>query len=51
MKQTAPILLLLVLLIAFLPSWRHSRRWGYIPSGLVGLGLILVIILVATGRL
>jgi hypothetical protein len=42
----SPLLLLivLVLLIAALPSWPYSSSWGYYPSG--GLGLILVILLV-----
>lgn len=41
-----PILLILVflLLIGALPTWPHSREWGYYPSG--GLGLVLVIIAV-----
>lgn len=41
-----PILLivLLLLLIGALPTWPHSRNWGYYPSG--GLGLVLVIVLV-----
>ena len=48
-------LILLVLLILFLvgalPSWRHSRNWGYGPSGLVGLILVVVVVLLLTGRL
>jgi hypothetical protein len=41
-----PILLILVflLLIGALPTWPHSREWGYYPSG--GLGLVLIIIAV-----
>jgi len=37
------LLLLVILLVAALPSWPYSRRWGYYPSG--GLGLILLILL------
>ena len=48
-------LILLVLLVLFLlgalPSWRYSRGWGYGPSGLVGLVLIVVVVLLLTGRL
>lgn len=42
---TYPILtiVLIVLLIAALPTWPYSRSWGYYPSG--GLGLVLIIIL------
>jgi hypothetical protein len=37
-------IILIVLLLAVLPSWPYSRNWGYYPSG--GLGLVLVIVLV-----
>jgi fumarate reductase subunit D len=44
--MVSPIVLLLVviLLIAALPTWPHSQSWGYFPSG--GLGLLLLILLV-----
>jgi Protein of unknown function (DUF3309) len=42
--STILIVILLLLLIGALPTWSHSRSWGYYPSG--GLGLILVILLV-----
>ena len=38
------LIVLLVLLVGALPTWPHSRKWGYGPTG--GLGLVLVIILV-----
>jgi VIT1/CCC1 family predicted Fe2+/Mn2+ transporter len=41
---TILIVILVLMLIGALPSWPHSRNWGYRPSG--GLGLILVIILI-----
>jgi len=44
------ILLVLALLGAF-PTWSHSRSWGYLPSGGIGLVLLIVVILVFTGRL
>ncbi len=48
-------LLLLIILILFLvgafPSWPHSRNWGYAPSGLSGLLIIVLIILLITGRI
>lgn len=37
-------ILLIMILVGSLPSWPHSRGWGYYPSG--GLGLILVIFLI-----
>jgi hypothetical protein len=38
------IIILLLLLVGALPTWGHSRSWGYFPSG--GLGLVLVIVLI-----
>lgn len=38
------LLIVLVLLVGVLPTWRHSKSWGYYPSG--GLGLVLLILLV-----
>jgi hypothetical protein len=43
------VLLFLVFLGA-LPSWPHVRKWGYYPSGGIGLALIIVIILLISGR-
>ena len=48
MLGTILIVVLILLLIGALPSWNHSRSWGYGPSGLVA---VIVIILVLTGRL
>ena len=45
------LILLIVLLIAILPSWPYSRRWGYFPSGTVGLIVVIVLILFLLGRL
>ncbi|HVU32213.1 MAG TPA: DUF3309 family protein [Opitutaceae bacterium] len=41
---TILLLVLLLLLVGALPTWPHSRSWGYYPSG--GLGLILIIVLI-----
>jgi hypothetical protein len=51
MLGTILIVVLLLLLIGALPTWSHSREWGYFPGGLLGLGLIVVIFLAVTGRL
>jgi len=48
---TIVIVLLILLLIGAVPSWPHSRSWGYYPSGLLGVILLVVIILALTGRL
>jgi hypothetical protein len=44
------IVLVLALLGAF-PSWPHSRSWGYAPSGVLGVVVIVLLVLVVTGRL
>jgi hypothetical protein len=45
------LIVLLVLAIGAVPSWPYSRNWGYAPSGGLGLVLLIVLILVLTGRL
>lgn len=45
------LILLIVLLLAVLPSWPYSRGWGYYPSGLFGLILLIVVIMLMMGRL
>jgi hypothetical protein len=44
--QTLLIILLILLLIGALPAWPYSRRWGYGPSGGLGLLLLIVIVLI-----
>jgi len=44
------IVILLLLMIGAVPSWPHSRSWGYYPSGTVGLILIILIIMMMLGR-
>jgi len=43
------IIVLILILLGALPTWGHSRNWGYGPSGLLGTVLIIVIILVLLG--
>lgn len=45
------VVLLVVLLVGSTPSWGYSRGWGYGPSGLVGVLLIVLILLLLTGRI
>lgn len=45
------LIILILLLLGVIPTWPHSRSWGYWPSGLLGLILLIVIILLITGRL
>lgn len=51
MLGTILIVLLILMLLGALPTWGHSRNWGYAPSGGVGLLLLVLVILVVTGRL
>ena len=46
---TILLILLILLLVGAIPSWPHSRGWGYGPSGV--LGVVVVLILLLTGRL
>lgn len=45
------LILLLLLLFGALPTWGHSRSWGYGPSGGLGLVLVIVLVLVLIGRI
>ncbi|HVX73169.1 MAG: DUF3309 family protein [Devosia sp.] len=51
MLSTILIVVLILLLIGAIPSWGYSRSWGYFPSGIVGVVLVIVIILVLMGRI
>jgi hypothetical protein len=48
---TIILIVLILLLIGAFPSWPHSKSWGYGPSGGLGLVVIILLILVLTGRL
>jgi hypothetical protein len=48
---TLLLIVLILLLIGAIPSWPHSRGWGYGPSGGVGLLLVIVIVLLLMGRI
>jgi uncharacterized membrane protein YkgB len=45
------VIILILVLVGALPTWGHSRNWGYLPSGGLGLVLIILLILVLLGRL
>jgi len=51
MLGTILLVLLVLMLIGALPTWPHSRRWGYYPSGGLGLLLAILLILVLLGRI
>jgi hypothetical protein len=48
---TILIVLLVLMLLGSVPTWPHSRSWGYGPSGGLGLILLVLLILLLTGRL
>ncbi|MBU6403882.1 MAG: DUF3309 family protein [Metallibacterium scheffleri] len=45
------LIVLIVLLLGAIPSWPHSRSWGYGPSSGLGIVLIIVIVLLLMGRI
>ena len=45
------LIVLILLLVGAIPSWPHSRSWGYGPSGILGVVLIIIIILLVMGRI
>jgi uncharacterized protein DUF3309 len=51
MIGTVLLIVLILLLLGAFPTWSHSRNWGYYPSGGVGLILVIVVILLVSGRL
>jgi hypothetical protein len=49
--STILLIILVLLLIGALPTWGHSRSWGYGPSGLLGLVVVVLLILLLMGRI
>ncbi len=45
------IILLVLIVIGAVPTWSHSRQWGYAPSGILGTVLLILVILFLLGRL
>jgi hypothetical protein len=45
------LVILLMLLVGALPSWPHSRNWGYYPSSGLGTILVIVLVLMLVGRI
>ena len=48
---TILIVILVLILVGALPTWPHSKNWGYYPSGGLGLVLLILIILLLMGRI
>lgn len=49
--STILLVVLILVLIGMFPSWPHSKSWGYGPSGITGLIVVVLIILLLTGRI
>ena len=49
--MTILIVLVILMLVGAIPRWPHSRSWGYGPSGGLGLILLIVVVLLLSGRL
>lgn len=48
---TILLIILVLMLLGAIPTWPHSRSWGYGPSGGLGLLLVILLILVLLGRI
>jgi hypothetical protein len=48
---TILLIILILMLLGILPTWPHARSWGYGPSGIVGVVLVVVLVLFLMGRL
>jgi hypothetical protein len=51
MLTTVLIIILILILLGAVPSWPYSRGWGYGPSGVVGLILVTLLILLLLGKI
>ncbi len=51
MLSTILLVIVILALIGALPTWPHSRSWGYYPSGAMALVVIILLVLVLNGRL
>lgn len=48
---TIILIILLLALVGALPAWPYSRGWGYFPSGIAGVVVLILVIMLLTGRL
>ncbi len=51
MLGTVLLVLIILMLLGALPTWPHSRNWGYYPSGGLGLVLVVLVVLLLLGRI
>ena len=48
---TILLIVLVLILLGVIPTWPHSREWGYGPSGIVGVILLVLVVMLLMGRL
>ncbi len=48
--STILLIILVLVLLGAIPAWPHSKSWGYMPSGVIGVILLVVLVLFLTGR-
>ncbi len=48
---TVLLIIVILLLIGAIPTWPHSKGWGFAPSGVIGVVLVIVVVLLVAGRL
>ena len=48
---TLLVVVLVLALLGVIPAWPHSRNWGYAPSGVVGLLVVVLVVMLLTGRI
>jgi hypothetical protein len=51
MLGTILLVVLILMLLGAMPTWNHSRSWGYFPSGGLGLVVLIVVVLLVLGRI
>ena len=51
MNSLVLVVLLVVVLLAVLPTWPYSTGWGYYPSGIIGLIVLVLLVMALTGRI
>lgn len=49
--STILLVILILILVGVIPTWPHSRAWGYAPSGVLGLVLLILLILILLGKI
>jgi hypothetical protein len=51
MLGTILLVVVILMLVGAIPTWPHSKQWGYYPSGGLGLVLLIIVILLLMGRI